>query len=70
MAKIDIVKIDKDYKKSWQIILGGFLIIAGLILLIPYLIKFLKILIAIAIIALGIFVLSKNKTIREFFFKF
>ena len=71
MSRIDIVNIDRDHKKHWQIILGAFLVVAGIIILFPYIITFAKIFGALILIALGLYVLSKNKKIKDrLFFRF
>ncbi|MFP4568017.1 MAG: hypothetical protein ACLFN8_03660 [Candidatus Woesearchaeota archaeon] len=66
MNRVQSIKIDRDKSNIIHKILGVLFILLALILLIPYIFAFLKITVAILLIALGIYFLTKETRFRWF----
>jgi len=66
MNKIRTFKLEKDKSSFIHKVLGVVFILLALILLIPYFIHFLRILLAIILISIGIYFFTKETRFRWF----
>ena len=66
MSKIQIFKLDREKSNLINKLIGGFLIVASFLLMLPYLYHFFKIFVALFFLAMGVFFLTKETRFRWF----
>lgn len=66
MSKVQVFKLDKDKSGLVHKILGVIFIIIGVLLLLPYIIHFLRIVLAIFLLGGGVYFLVKDTRFRWF----
>ena len=71
MSNIKIVRIEPNVARYVGIIVGTLLIIVGMLLLLEYIIDFIKIFIGLLMISYGTYLIMRQKSVRNFkFFRF
>lgn len=66
MSKVQTFKMDRERSDLIHKIIGVAFIILAIILLLPYFIHFIKIMLSIALISLGVYFLTKETRFRWF----
>ena len=59
--KVRVIDLDRDTKRYIYLALGAVLVILGLILIFDFIIQFIRLLIGLALIAAGVFLLNYDK---------